>query len=59
MNNNTYKIELKLIRHFSIGFTIYSPKYNGFCISFDFMCFNLHIWGRGEKWFKFNSYWNW
>lgn len=55
---DTYKIELKLVRHFSIGFTIYSPKYNGLCISFDLACFTLQFWGKGVKLFGFNTYWN-
>lgn len=52
------KINFKLVRSFSIGFEIHSPKLNGFCVGFHFGCFHLCLWSRGKKWFGFNNYWN-
>lgn len=54
----TYKITLKLVRSFSVGFTIFSPKLNGLCISFDFLCFSLMFRNRGTKLFAIENYWN-
>jgi len=51
------KIEIKLLRSFGIGFTILSPKYNGFFIEVQVTCVTLSLWNRGEEWIGFNSYW--
>ena len=53
-----YKINLKLVRSFSLGFTIYSLKLNGFCVDIQIANFTLNFWGKGEGFFKFSNYWN-
>ena len=52
------KIGIKVVRSFSIGFKIFSPKWNGLCIEFHVACFTLIIWNRGHKLFNFRNYWN-
>jgi len=54
---DTYMIMFKLVRSFSIGFTIHSPKLNGFSVEFCFACFILSVWGKGRKLFAVRSYW--
>jgi len=53
----TYKITLKLVRSFSLGFTVMSPKLNGFCMTIDVACFSLQLWSRGEDLFTMSNYW--
>ena len=53
----TAKITLKLVRQFSVGFTIYSPALNGFYAEASFACFTLSVWSRGGSWFNAQSYW--
>ena len=53
----SYKINFKLVRSFSAGFTIYSPKLNGFCMDFKLGCFHLSLWSRGKQLLGFNNYW--
>ena len=53
-----YKIHLKLVRHFALGFTVLSPKLNGLCIHIHISCFDLCFWSRGEQWIKFSNFWN-
>jgi hypothetical protein len=53
----TYKIHLKLVRSFGLGFTVLSPKWNGFCVSVRIACFELCIWSRGKRLATFTSYW--
>jgi len=50
-------IELKLVRSFSVGVEILSPKLNGFCVVFYIGCFHLQLWNRGKGLFKYNNYW--
>lgn len=57
MEFKTYKINFKLVRSFSLGFSIYSPKLNGIYIEFYLGCFHLSIWGRGRNLIGFNNYW--
>ena len=53
------KINLKLVRSFSVGVAIYSPTLNGLYIEFHLGCFHLAIWNRAKgKLFGFNNYWN-
>ena len=54
----THKITLGLTRKFSIGFTIFSPKLNGFCLEIDVACFFIRFWSRGVKFLKFQNFWN-
>lgn len=60
----TYMIHAKIVRSFSIGFTIYSPKLNGFAMSIDIACFSLMISNRcshllgSTHIFGFTNYWN-
>jgi len=54
----TSKVTLKIVRSFSVGFTIYSPKYNGLCFDVQLACFVAMFWWRGKKLFSFESYWN-
>ena len=53
-----YKITIKLVRSFSIGVSIRSPKLNG--ISFDVMLGVIHVsvWSKGKVLLGFNNYWN-
>lgn len=52
------KITFKIVRSFSIGFTIHSPALNGFSIELRFACFDLSLRNRGKKLFGFKNYWN-
>ena len=54
----SHKITLKLVRSFSVGFDIFSPKFNGFYVSFNVGCFSLCIWNRGCGLLAFENYWN-
>ena len=54
----TSKINFKICRSFSLGFSIHSPKLNGLSIEIYLTCFHICIWGKGEKWFSFNNYWS-
>jgi hypothetical protein len=54
----TYKITLKLVRSFSLGFTVLSPKLNGLCFHVNVACFQLAVWSRGKSLFGFQSYWS-
>ena len=49
----------KIVRSFSVGFTIYSPHWNGW-LSFEvcFACFVLMFDHKGVKLFGFENYWN-
>jgi hypothetical protein len=49
-------IEFKLVRCFSLGFTIFSPTLNGFVMSIDVACFSIMLRGHG-KGVKFTNYW--
>lgn len=53
----TAKITLKLVRSFSLGFTIASPKLNGLCFHVDLACFQIAFWNRGSTLFGFRNYW--
>lgn len=54
----TYKVHFKLIRILGLGFAIYDPRINGFCITIDILCFELQLWNRGNKWIGFSNYWS-
>ena len=54
----THKITLKLVRSFSLGVTIYSPKLNGLCFEIHLACFHLIFWNRGRGLFGRANYWN-
>jgi hypothetical protein len=45
----SYKITFKIVRSFSLGFAVYSPKLNGLCFDINFACFHLGFWNRGKK----------
>lgn len=51
-------ITLKLVRSFSLGFEILSPKWNGFCLVILLGCFHLVASSRGETFFQARNYWN-
>jgi len=51
------KITFKLVRSFSIGFTISSPKLNGLHVVLLLGCFHVQIWSRGKTLFSARSYW--
>jgi hypothetical protein len=51
------KITLKLVRSFSLGFTILSPKLNGVCFHVNAACFEIGFWNRGGDMFGFRNYW--
>lgn len=51
-------IEFKLVRCFSLGFTIYSPTLNGFAMSVDIACFSVMLRGRRRgSLVAFKNYW--
>jgi hypothetical protein len=53
------RITLKIVRSFSIGFTIYSPKYNGWLsIEVNIACFTLFFDAKGVRFFGVENYWN-
>lgn len=54
----TSKITFKLVRSFSVGFSIHSPTLNGFSVELFFVCFHLSVWSRGERLFCVRNYWN-
>ena len=54
----TYKITVKLVRSFSLGVTIYSPRLNGLCFDIAIACFHLAVWNRGKELFGVENYWN-
>jgi hypothetical protein len=54
---NTAKITIKIVRQFSVGFTIYSPTLNGFYAEINLACFTLSLWSRGETMFAARNYW--
>ncbi len=52
------KIQFKLVRSFSIGFTIYSYKLNGLVFDINIFCFSvLFAPFKGRKLVSFDSYW--
>jgi len=53
----SYKVALKLVRSFSLGFSIYSPTLNGLYIEFYFGCFIVAVWSRGKRLFGAENYW--
>ena len=57
MKFKTYKIQFKLVRSFSIGFSIYSLSLNGAYVEINIGCFVLAIWSRGKNIIGFNNYW--
>lgn len=57
MELKTYKIQFKLVRSFSIGFSIHSPTLNGLSVEINIACFSLSIWSQGKYWFGFGNYW--
>jgi len=55
-----YIFTLKLVRCFSIGFTIFSPHYNGWLrAEISLACFILHFDSKGSRWFGFENHWKW
>ena len=52
------KIELKLVRSFSLGFAIHSPRLNGLYVELYLGLFHLAIWHKPEKWLGFKNYWS-
>ena len=57
MDFTTYKINFKLVRSFSVGFAVFSPKLNGFYVEAYLGCFHIAIWNRGKLLIGFNNYW--
>jgi len=57
--NNFSKIQIKLVRSFSLGFTIASPTLNGFSLELHISCIDIHIWSKakGCKLVSFKNYW--
>jgi hypothetical protein len=51
-------IHFKLVRSFSLGFTIHSPKLNGLSIEIYLGCFHLAFWNKGLKLFGYSNFWN-
>jgi hypothetical protein len=54
----THKITIKLVRSFSLGFNIFSPKLNGFYVSINIACVSLCFWSRGKHLFGIQNFWN-
>jgi hypothetical protein len=53
----TSKIRLAIARRFALGFVIYSPGLNGFCVEISLGMFLLRLWSRGNRWFGYSNYW--
>jgi len=53
----TAKITVKLLRCFSVGFTIFSPTLNGACVELNLACFSLLMWSKGRTLFSVENYW--
>jgi hypothetical protein len=51
------KITIKLVRQFSVGFSIFSPTLNGFYAEIYLACFSLSLWSRGKSWIAARNYW--
>tara|TARA_R110002111_G_scaffold44030_1_gene80233 strand:+ start:2144 stop:2323 length:180 start_codon:yes stop_codon:yes gene_type:complete len=51
------KIQLKIVRSFSLGFCIHSPKLNGVCFDLYLGCVHLCYWGKGNTLFTYNNFW--
>jgi len=51
------KIQLKLVRSFSLGFSIYSPTLNGLYVEIYLGCFHVAVWGKGKSLVSFKNYW--
>lgn len=58
MRYKTAKINFVIARSFSFGFTIFSPKLNGFCVEVALACFLLRFHNRGEYWFRYANFWD-
>lgn len=54
----TAKITFKLVRSFTIGFTVHSPTLNGLSFDIGIACFHASVWGKGKQWIAFKSFWN-
>ena len=54
-----HKFTFKIIRSFSVGFTIFSPHYNGWLMfELRLAFFALHFNKNGRRWVGFENYWN-
>ena len=53
----TGKIQLKLVRSFTLGICIHSPSLNGVAFDFYFGCIHLCFWGKGNVYFTCKNYW--
>lgn len=58
MTLKTAKITVALVRSFSVGFSIHSPKWNGLSFEVNVGCFALRFWSRGVCLFAAKNYWN-
>lgn len=54
---DTHKITLKLVRSFSLGFSVHSPTLNGLCFDIYVGCFTVSGWSRGRKLIGLANYW--
>lgn len=57
MKFKTHKISFCIVRHFAIGFTIYSPTLNRICFEINLGCFMIRVWSKGEGLIGFKNYW--
>ncbi len=54
----SYKLTLALVRSFSLGFTVMSPKLNGLCFEVRAACFLFRFWNRGHRFLTTVNYWD-
>lgn len=56
MNRSYFMVAI--IRSFGVGFTIFSPKLNGFCFEINVACFLFRFDSKGKRLFKVSNFWN-
>jgi len=55
--NDYGKITIKIVRSFSLGFTVYSPKLNGIYVELHIACITVGAWSRGSKLIVAKNFW--
>jgi len=55
---STGLLSLRLVRSFSLGFTIHSPTQEGIAVDLYFGCFDLCLCSRGTHLVAFDNFWN-
>lgn len=55
--NRAY-FNVAIVRSFSVGVTIFSPKLNGLCFEIVLACFLFRFDSKGKIFFKGSNFWN-